>query len=116
MAKLFPVWSPQKNSIIHNWDSIRYAVFPSRKKLFYKALRNSSACFIKKKEVRDFIFKRDGYKCVICQSVEGLQIDHIISVYACSVGEIPIEALNSENNLQTLCGSCNAAKKPLCQG
>lgn len=69
----------------------------------YKSyIRNQSSNYIKKECVRNFIFKRDGYKCVYCNSEENLQIDHIVSVY--NGGQ------NKICNLQTLCRSCNARK------
>lgn len=59
--------------------------------------------FIGKKDVREFIFKRDGYKCLCCGSVEKLSIDHIEPVNNGGINEI--------DNLQTLCRSCNSRKR-----
>lgn len=54
------------------------------------------------KQMREKIFKRDGYKCLCCGSTERLTIDHIIPQhYVC---------LNTEENLQTLCFKCNCVK------
>lgn len=83
-----------------------------RKKEIFRRLRNVSTAFINRKDVKHSILSRDGYKCKICGSVEFLQIDHIVSVFACFHGEIHINELNKESNLQTLCRSCNAAKIP----
>lgn len=74
------------------------------KKEFKKHLRNMALNYIKKLEIRTLVFERDNYKCVQCGSNQHLQIDHIKSVY--SGGE------NKICNLQTLCRSCNAGKRP----
>ena len=47
------------------------------------------------------MFKRDNYACVICDSSEDLQVDHIVSVWACTLGKISIAELNTSGNLQT---------------
>ncbi len=52
--------------------------------------------------VRSEVWRRDGGKCVQCQSVQNLQFDHIIPV---SRGGATTVA-----NLQLLCLSCNASK------
>lgn len=57
---------------------------------------------IKRPEVREYIFFRDGHRCVKCGSGEDLTIDHIISVYNGGSDE--------DDNLQTLCNRCNAGK------
>lgn len=72
-------------------------------KAYKQYLRNEASNYIKRPMVREFILKRDGYKCIYCGSTENLQIDHIKSVY--SGGENKIE------NLQTLCKSCNTRKQ-----
>ena len=69
---------------------------------YKKYLRNEASNYIHRPAVRDFVFNRDGYKCVYCGSTEHIQVDHIVSVY--KNGE------NSTDNLQTLCRSCNAGK------
>ncbi len=58
--------------------------------------------FIGKKNIRHFIFKRDGYCCLKCYSPENLTLDHISPVS--KGGE------NKIQNLQTLCKSCNSRK------
>jgi 5-methylcytosine-specific restriction endonuclease McrA len=58
--------------------------------------------FIGKKNIREFIFKRDKFKCLKCKSNNKLCIDHIMPI-----------SKGGENvlfNLQTLCHSCNSAK------
>lgn len=73
-------------------------------KRYKQYLRNLASGYASRIEVREFVFKRDGYRCVYCGAKEDLQIDHIISVYRGGKNKIC--------NLQTLCGSCNAAKAP----
>ena len=53
-------------------------------------------------ELRNKIFKRDGYKCKKCGSKKDLVIDHIIPFSKGGTTEI--------NNLQTLCKNCNKKK------
>lgn len=48
------------------------------------------------------VFARDGLRCVHCGDTETLSIDHI---YPVSKG-----GTNDEENLQTLCRSCNSRK------
>jgi 5-methylcytosine-specific restriction endonuclease McrA len=84
----------------------------SNDKIKYNAYRNISSGFISKKQVRKIIFERDNYKCVICGNTENLQIDHIMSVYYAFKNNIPINQLNCEDNLQTLCKHCNSSKNP----
>ena len=76
-------------------------------KAYRKYLRNEASNYIKRKAVREFILKRDGYKCKKCGSTENLQIDHIKSVR--SYGEIM--NVNTLDNLQVLCKSCNSGKE-----
>lgn len=55
-------------------------------------------------ELRQEIFERDGYTCVICGSTEkeSLEIDHIMPI---SKG-----GKTEPDNLQTLCHDCNIRK------
>lgn len=55
------------------------------------------------RELREKIYKRDGYKCIVCEkSKHNLTIDHLI----------PIDkgGTNDEWNLATMCSNCNCAK------
>ena len=65
--------------------------------------RHIAQKFIGKKNIRLFIFKRDGNTCLKCGMKNNLTIDHIIPI---SMG-----GKNSLFNLQTLCRSCNSKKK-----
>jgi 5-methylcytosine-specific restriction endonuclease McrA len=78
----------------------------------YKALRNSSSAFIKREDVRKFVFQKCHYKCSKCSSAEYLSIDHITSVYQTALLLFPIEKLNKEENLTVLCINCNSKKNP----
>ena len=59
--------------------------------------------FIGKRNIRQFIFKRDGNKCLKCGLCDRFEIDHIMPR---SKG-----GLNMLSNLQTLCKSCNVKKR-----
>lgn len=100
----FPKWRPMRATL--------KKMMSCDKSVRYRSARHSSDAFIKRKEVRSFIFDRDGHACQFCGSTCNLTIDHIISVYAFSVGKIPVERLNDEDNLTTLCNRCNAGKEP----
>lgn len=76
----------------------------------WKKYRNACSLFSNRKEVREFIFKRNNYKCVICGASENLQIDHIISAERGFKEKINITKINNISNLQTLCRSCNISK------
>jgi 5-methylcytosine-specific restriction endonuclease McrA len=100
----FPTWSPHRATIarINSLDP----------KIRIKALRNSSSGFIKKKSVRDFIFERDGNRCVLCGSGNDLQVDHISSVYLAAKDKYLVDLLNKPSNLRTLCKGCNVSLQP----
>lgn len=51
---------------------------------------------------RQFVFERNGFKCVFCGTPTNLTIDHIIPVAR--------GGKNDRDNLQTLCRSCNSRK------
>jgi len=53
-------------------------------------------------KLRNKIFKRDGNKCIKCKSKDNLQLDHIIPFI--------MGGMTIENNLQTLCKTCNLSK------
>lgn len=100
----FPEWNPNKATRYKLDDYI-----DSKEAL--KIFRNSSSGFISKPIVRDFIFNRDNSTCVLCSATNNLQVDHIKSVRHCFNNNLLWEC-NKEDNLQTLCLRCNAAKTP----
>ena len=77
----------------------------------YKALRELSNGFIRRKDVREYIFSRKGGSCYICGRTDYLQIDHKISVYQGAANKIPYYIINSFENLMPICRKCNSAKK-----
>lgn len=81
-------------------------------KSYIKYLRSCGQTFISRQEVREFVFSKDNYKCVECDTSENLQVDHIVSIYRVFKDGIDIREINNIDNLQTLCGSCNSRKKP----
>jgi hypothetical protein len=100
----FPIWEPKR---FHK----KYFE-KDQQESFYRYCRLAGSGFIKKKVVRDFIFTRDNHTCKSCGSKENIQIDHVISVYRASIGELDMQKLNTKENLQTLCKKCNSAKLP----
>ena len=77
----------------------------------YKALRNLSNNFMKRKDVREYIFSRKGRACYLCGGTDDLQIDHKISVYQGAMNQIPYYIINSFENLMPICRKCNSGKK-----
>ncbi len=75
------------------------------KELIRQEPRNYAQRFISRKKIREFIFKRDDYKCLNCKSENNLSIDHIQPIH--NGGE------NKLSNLQTLCKSCNSKKSTI---
>jgi len=53
-------------------------------------------------DVKLFIWRRDGGRCVRCGSQADLEFDHIIP--------LAMGGSNSARNLQILCATCNRAK------
>ena len=108
----FPVWNPNRNLVrLLSMKPLHYQMIENLTKSQYNKLRSSSNSFIAKPEVRNYIFERDGFKCLQCDSKEYLTIDHRISVSNYFDGAIGLNDLNSENNLSTLCRTCNSSKK-----
>lgn len=92
-------------------DQLTFRILKWQLKLYinrdaeYKNLnvnRKNAQAFIGKKNIRDWLFRRDMYKCLCCGSDKNLSVDHINPVRH-----------NGENklyNLQTLCTMCNSIK------
>lgn len=57
-------------------------------------------------ELRNEIFSRDGYQCVLCKATDNLGIDHIVPFSR--GGE------TKKSNLRTLCKKCNSKKGSRC--
>ena len=89
---------------IPNWKT------ESAVKKTWKRYRSACSNYGNRKKVREFIFTRDNYTCKICGSKKNIQIDHIISAKTGYDDKIDIRKINSIENLQTLCKSCNCAK------
>ena len=88
---------PQTIEQAKNWCG-----WDNKERLDYLRNRSRASNYTHQPEVRARIFGRDGYKCVRCGIPDDLTIDHIIAV--CRGGN------NDDNNLQTLCRSCNSGK------
>lgn len=112
----FPKWNPSRRTLRTINEPHRWSYIKDFAKIKYRVLRNSSSAFVSKPEVRNYIFNRDGNKCVQFTSTDSLQIDHIISIANFMDGYISHQSINAEWNLQTLCLRCNAAKRHLTPG
>lgn len=99
----FPLWKPQYRTEEKFWGNGDTG---------YQSLRNSSSAFTKRKDVREIIFSKNNWQCVFCGGTERLTVDHIITVYQAYKDKRYIGILNSYQNLQTLCLSCNSKKSP----
>lgn len=100
----FPTWKPRRVTV----QKIKSDNLKER----YKALRNASSNFIKRKDVRNYILSKYNNRCYICGSSCDLQVDHIISVYKFATEKLEPFLLNSEDNLAAICKKCNSAKRP----
>lgn len=58
--------------------------------------------------LRQFVYERDGYRCVRCGATNDLTLDH---VHPWVLGGV-----NSADNLRTLCRSCNSSKNATVEG
>jgi len=97
---------PQKKGLLYN-PQLKTYYSKMRDKKYY---RNSSSAYIKKQEVRDFIFNRDNHTCLECKSKDNITVDHIITVIYGFENHIDLFVINNIGNLQTLCGKCNSKK------
>lgn len=76
----------------------------------WKTYRSAASCFTNRIQVKEYILKKDDYKCVICGSKGNLQMDHIVSVRRGFDECTDIRKINNIKNIQTLCRSCNLKK------
>lgn len=94
---------------ISKWDARQYKTDSStdrvRRHREKRASAGLTAQWQPSKEFRQFIYDRDGNSCVYCGSGDDLTIDH--KTPELRGGD------NSEDNLQTACRQCNAAKRDL---
>lgn len=67
-----------------------------------KNIRKAKKARRPSKNLREKVFARDKYRCVVCGSTENLTIDHRIPYSKGGTTEM--------SNLQTLCESCNQKK------
>ncbi|WP_055694242.1 HNH endonuclease [Streptomyces prasinopilosus] len=58
--------------------------------------------------LRQFVYERDGYRCVRCGATDDLTLDHI---HPWVLG-----GTNNVDNLRTLCRSCNSSKNATVEG
>lgn len=102
--KDFPKWKPHSSTLwlIRTSDSL------TRK----ERIRNAASNFIKRKDVREALFKIKGDKCYIC-GAKATQIDHKVSAYRYYIDEsLDLMTMNSLDNLFPICRRCNAGKQP----
>lgn len=82
----------------------------SKSKYSFKHYRNISSGFVNK--ARKYIIEKYGSKCLKCGCESDIQIDHVIPVkYGFDKG-FTVEEINTVENLQVLCRSCNSSKSP----
>lgn len=93
------------------WNTCLYQLAHILKFDYYskKKYRVSSSGYIKKKFIREYIFKKYDNKCFFCNSKLELQIDHIKSVSWCYENKMLFEC-NHIDNLRLLCSKCNIKK------
>ena len=97
-------WKPSRLTLFRMYECMD-------KKKRQKYFRAASSAYISKPKVKDYVFRKFNNKCALCGTSENLQIDHIKSVHSCFKSN-NINKCNTLSNLQLLCASCNASKKP----
>ena len=96
-ARLDPVH--RVKMVIYRWDG-------GNKKKRWERMKAAGGEISQK--VRAFVYARDGFRCLYCETSDDLSIDHIFPV--CLGGT------NALTNLQTLCRPCNSRKKDRVDG
>lgn len=95
-------WDERTIYVTGELFKLNYLNFYKIKNLEAQEPRLIAQKFIGKKNIREFIMKRDK-ACLRCRSIENLTLDHIIPIN--KGGE------NKLGNLQLLCKSCNSKKR-----
>lgn len=94
-------FTSSRNDIFSKAFELKDQLFRRESKT-YKARRKEADRVISDPVVRDRIFKRDGFTCCHCRSIDFLSIDHKIPVFH--------GGGNEDDNLMTLCTPCNSRK------
>lgn len=101
MRRMMVISGDEYHILFSNYQHL-YKNFIKYKHLISKEPRYIAQKFIRRKDVRNFIFDRDK-ACLACGSFKHLTIDHVIPISK--------NGLNEIENLQTLCKSCNSRKR-----
>jgi len=99
----FPIWSCRHSTkiMLESYD----------RNIRKKAIRNCASSFIKRKDVRDYIFGAKGTQCYLCGS-DATQIDHKIPVaWFADDRTMNLSGLNAFSNLFPICAKCNYSKR-----
>ena len=76
-----------------------------------KAYQNVASCYISKKQVREYFFKKYDYKCPVCGSEKDLQLHHKKWVARCAQEQDPVWEMNDEENIMVLCKKCHMPRR-----
>lgn len=97
--KLVRDWHTRmKRDNLELWRASNFISHQRRRERHY---RNGESTYIKPSTVAS-VYEKCGYRCLACGTTERLTLDHIVPVR--------IGGRTVEDNLQVLCGSCNASK------
>lgn len=83
-------------------ETIQWALREADRRKSYAFRREEANLHIANRSVRKRIFKRDGQRCLHCGKTKSLSVDHVVAVVN--------GGGNDDENLQTLCRSCNSSK------
>lgn len=101
---MFKIGKYNKPERFTKWPPVKKKKKPKVKnKRIKKPLSKNYAKFLKTsywKKVRLLVFKRDGFKCVICGSTENINVHH-------STYKHHFDELNHLDDLITLCKNCH---------
>ena len=76
-----------------------------------KGYQNAATSYISQKSVREYFFKKYGYKCPQCGSSKDLQLHHKKWVARCAQEQIPVWEMNAEENIMVLCKKCHMPRR-----